>query len=70
MDASTSNSEIELVVKRSSDLNTKDLRLKLPSTSTVEDLKHRVKEEYADHPDLSCITVISMHLMFFLSGFA
>lgn len=57
MEPSTSDDDVELVVKRSSDLNAKDLKLKLPSASTLADLKNKVNEEYSDHPDPSCITV-------------
>lgn len=57
LDESASDSEVELIVKRSSDLNAKDLRLRLPSASTLAELKGKMKEEYHDHPDPSCITV-------------
>jgi hypothetical protein len=51
------DADVEFVVKRSSDLNAKDLKLILPSQSSLADVKLKLTEEYADHPHPATMTV-------------
>ena len=54
--------KIEFTVKRPSLENVKDLKLKLPDSATLSEVKAELTELYDDHPHPATITVIEWDL--------
>ena len=49
--------DVELVIKRSSAANLKDVRLVMPLGSTLAELKARLQGLYEDRPEPACVAV-------------